>query len=80
MSFNKVAILYEIAQLYLSLDHLNKFLLATHFRLIDVEEFMLPEAESDVIILKRVVERELYHDFKGLASAYACGKFSLCKQ
>lgn len=67
--------LYEIACIYTDLVWRDRYLLATHFQLVGVKEIGLPPDEMDVIVLKRVMEKDIYDDFKRFAHAYQAGKF-----
>ncbi len=67
--------LYEIACIYTDLIWRDRYLLATHFDLVAIKEISLPPDEMDVIVLKRVMEKDIYDDFKRLAHAYHAGKF-----
>lgn len=70
MRINRVALLYEITIIYQNLSSLGKFCVANYFQFGPSVLFQLPEDERDVKIFKKIVERDLYYDFKRVASQF----------
>lgn len=68
---NRIKEFYDTAVKFMAISNAGQFWIAGHFKVLSIEEYCLPPDEMAVKVFIKVIEKELYSDFKQLVGNYS---------